>query len=46
MGEIVVHKIAAEIYVEQLNKRNGLLRRPVEAIVPRGAGAPPAAARV
>ena len=29
----IVHKIAAEIYLEQLNKRNGLLGRPVEYIL-------------
>src|SRR5256712_10819070 len=29
----IVHKIAAEIYLEQLNKRNGPLGRPVEYIL-------------
>jgi branched-chain amino acid transport system substrate-binding protein len=29
----IVHKIAAEIYLEQLNKRNGLLGRPVEYVL-------------
>jgi branched-chain amino acid transport system substrate-binding protein len=29
----MVHKIAGEIYVEQLNRKNGLLGRPVEWIV-------------
>src|SRR6266545_4391126 len=29
----LIHKIAGEIYVEQLNKKNGLLGRPVEWIV-------------
>ena len=31
----LVHKIAGEIYVEQLNKRGGLLGRPVEWIAAR-----------
>ena len=29
-GTAIVHKIAGEIFVEQLNKRGGLLGRPVE----------------
>ena len=32
-GTAVVHKIAAEIYIEQINKRGGWLGRPVEWIV-------------
>ena len=32
-GTAVMHKIAGEIFVEQLNKRGGLLGRPVEWIV-------------
>lgn len=32
-GTAVVHKIAGEIFVEQLNKRGGLLGRPVEWII-------------
>jgi len=29
----LLHKLAGEIYVEQLNKQNGLLGRPVEWIL-------------
>ena len=32
-GTAVMHKIAGEIFIEQLNKRGGLLGRPVEWIV-------------
>jgi branched-chain amino acid transport system substrate-binding protein len=32
-GTAIVHKIVGEIYVEELNKKNGLLGRPVEWIV-------------
>ena len=32
-GNAIVHKLAGEIYVEQLNKKNGLLGRPVEWIL-------------
>ena len=32
-GTAVVHKIAAEIYIEQINKRGGWLGRPVEWVV-------------
>jgi branched-chain amino acid transport system substrate-binding protein len=32
-GTAVVHKIAAEIYIEQVNKRGGWLGRPVEWVV-------------
>ena len=32
-GTAVIHKIVGEIYVEDLNKKNGLLGRPVEWIV-------------
>jgi branched-chain amino acid transport system substrate-binding protein len=32
-GTAIVHKIAGEIYVEQLNKKNGLLGRPVEWVL-------------
>jgi len=32
-GTAIIHKIAGEIYVEQLNKKDGLLGRPVEWIV-------------
>ena len=32
-GTAVMHKIAGEIFVEQLNKRGGLLGRPVEWVV-------------
>ncbi len=32
-GTAIIHKLVGEIYVEQLNKKNGLLGRPVEWIV-------------
>ncbi|MFO1282537.1 MAG: amino acid ABC transporter substrate-binding protein [Burkholderiales bacterium] len=32
-GTAIIHKITGEIYVEELNKKNGLLGRPVEWIV-------------
>lgn len=32
-GTAIIHKITGEIYVEQLNKKNGLLGRPVEWIL-------------
>ncbi len=32
-GNAAVHKLAGEIYVEQLNKKNGLLGRPVEWVL-------------
>ena len=32
-GTAVVHKIAAEIYIEQINKRGGWMGRPVEWVV-------------
>ena len=32
-GTAIIHKLAGEIYVEQLNKKDGLLGRPVEWIV-------------
>ena len=32
-GTAVMHKIAAEIYIEQVNKRGGWLGRPVEWVV-------------
>ncbi len=32
-GTAVMHKIAAEIYIEQINKRGGWLGRPVERVI-------------
>lgn len=32
-GTAIIHKLTGEIYVEQLNKKNGLLGRPVEWIL-------------
>ena len=32
-GTAIIHKITGEIYVEQLNKKNGLLGRPVEWVL-------------
>lgn len=32
-GTAIIHKLVGEIYVEELNKKNGLLGRPVEWIV-------------
>lgn len=32
-GTAIIHKLAGEIYVDQLNRKNGLLGRPVEWIV-------------
>lgn len=32
-GTAIIHKLTGEIYVEELNKKNGLLGRPVEWIV-------------